>query len=89
MVTEREVSYFGMTYVVPTLVDSPEVILAVNVGGAVIPTLLSIYLLYRNHLWVRGLVATAAWRQSAMRSPSRSGASASACRSSWPLWSRC
>ncbi|MFY9627891.1 MAG: DUF1614 domain-containing protein [Methylocystis sp.] len=59
MVTEREVSYFGMTYVVPTLVDSPEVILAVNVGGAVIPTLLSIYLLYRNHLWVRGLVATA------------------------------
>lgn len=59
MVTEREVSYFGMTYVVPTLVDLPEVILAVNVGGAVIPTLLSIYLLYRNHLWVRELVATA------------------------------
>jgi uncharacterized membrane protein len=59
MVTEREVTYFGMRYVVPTLVDSPEVILAVNVGGAVIPTLLSIYLLSKNGIWGRGLIATA------------------------------
>jgi uncharacterized membrane protein len=58
MVTEREVTYFGMRYVVPTLVDSPEVILAVNVGGAVIPTLLSIYLLSKNGIWGRGLIAT-------------------------------
>jgi uncharacterized membrane protein len=45
MVIEREVTYFGMRYIVPVMVDSPGVILAVNVGGAVIPTLLSIYLL--------------------------------------------
>jgi uncharacterized membrane protein len=57
MVTEREVTYFGMRYIVPVMVDSPGVILAVNVGGAVIPTLLSIYLLTKNRLWERGLVA--------------------------------
>ena len=38
---------------------SPGVILAVNVGGAVIPTLLSIYLLTKNRLWKRGLIAIA------------------------------
>ena len=59
MVTEREVTYFGMRYIVPVMVGSPGVILAVNVGGAVIPTLLSIYLLSKNRLWERGLVAIA------------------------------
>jgi uncharacterized membrane protein len=58
-VTEREVTYFGMRYIVPVMVGSPDVILAVNVGGAVIPTLLSIYLLTKNRLWERGLVAIA------------------------------
>ena len=33
--------------------------IAVNVGGAVIPTLVSIYLLMKRQLWVKGLVATA------------------------------
>ena len=59
MVTEREVTYFGMRYIVPTIVGSPHVILAVNGGGAVIPTLLSIYLLSKNQLWWRGLIAIA------------------------------
>jgi uncharacterized membrane protein len=54
-----EVTFYGMRYVVPKLTGSPEVILAVNVGGAVIPTLLSIYLLSKNGVWGRGLVATA------------------------------
>jgi uncharacterized membrane protein len=58
MVSESEISYFGMRYASPTLIDSPEVVLAVNVGGAVIPTLLSIYLLSKNGLWGRGVIAT-------------------------------
>ena len=33
--------------------------IAVNVGGAVIPTLMSIYLLAKRELWVKGLLATA------------------------------
>jgi uncharacterized membrane protein len=59
MATEREVTYYGMRYIVPALTNSTDVILAVNVGGAVIPTLLSIYLLSKNGLWGRGLIATA------------------------------
>jgi uncharacterized membrane protein len=46
-----------MRYIVPMIVGSPSVILAVNVGGAVIPALLSIYLLSKNQLWRRGLIA--------------------------------
>ena len=34
-------------------------VIAVNVGGAVIPTLMSIYLLFKHELWAKGLVATA------------------------------
>jgi len=35
------------------------ILLAVNVGGAVIPTCMSIYLLARHQLWVPALIATA------------------------------
>jgi uncharacterized membrane protein len=52
------VTYFGMHYIVPELVQPPEVILVVNVGGAIIPAILSIYLLSKNRLWGRGLIAT-------------------------------
>lgn len=58
LVTQREVTYFGMRYVVPAVVERPEVILAVNLGGAVIPTLLSLYLLIKNELWGAGAIAT-------------------------------
>ena len=53
------VSFFGMQYVVPVVVEWPGTVIAVNVGGAVIPTLLSLYLLLKNELWVRGIVTTA------------------------------
>jgi len=55
----REIDYFGMRYVVPVVVQWPSTILAVNVGGAVIPTVLSLYLLVKNELWVPGAIATA------------------------------
>ncbi|GCA50020.1 hypothetical protein KGO5_02466 [Sinorhizobium sp. KGO-5] len=55
----RVVDYFGMRYVVPVVVDWPGTIIAVNVGGALIPILMSIYLLSKNGLWGRGLLATA------------------------------
>ncbi|WP_457797676.1 DUF1614 domain-containing protein [Methylocystis sp. S23] len=57
-VSEREIVYFGIPYMVPRVL-APQTVLAVNVGGAVIPTLLSFFLLSRNALWVRGLVAAA------------------------------
>jgi uncharacterized membrane protein len=54
-----EVSFFGMQYVVPTVVEWPGTVIAVNVGGAVIPGLLSLYLLFKNRMWLNGLIATA------------------------------
>jgi len=41
------------------VVEWPGTIIAVNVGGAVIPGLLSLYLLARNRLWGLGLIAIA------------------------------
>ncbi|VIO72854.1 hypothetical protein CI1B_45020 [Bradyrhizobium ivorense] len=51
------VDFFGMRYVVPYLA-SPSTILAVNVGGAVIPALMSAYLVLRYQLWLRAMIAT-------------------------------
>ncbi|MBL1258036.1 DUF1614 domain-containing protein [Methylocystis sp. Sn-Cys] len=59
IIDAREVVYYGVPYVVPRFVEEPQVILAVNVGGAVIPTVLSIFLLSRNAIWIRGALAVA------------------------------
>src|SRR5215469_10542822 len=52
------VDFFGMRYVVP-LVTYPGTVLAVNVGGAVIPTLMSTYLVLRYQLWLKAAIAVA------------------------------
>ena len=48
IVSGEETPFFGMRYVIPVVVNWPGTVIAVNVGGAVIPTLLSLYLLVRN-----------------------------------------
>ncbi|MGH6837697.1 MAG: DUF1614 domain-containing protein [Methylocella sp.] len=48
-----------MRYVIPVVVERPGTVIAVNVGGAVIPTLMSLYLLAKSQLWVRGVLAIA------------------------------
>jgi uncharacterized membrane protein len=55
----RAISYFGMQYVVPVVVDWPGTVIAVNVGGALIPGLMSLYLMACNRLWSKGLIAIA------------------------------
>jgi uncharacterized membrane protein len=57
MQTGEIVDFFGMRYVVPLVTSYPGTVLAVNVGGAVIPTLMSIYLVLRYQLWLRAAVA--------------------------------
>ncbi|MGA2289035.1 DUF1614 domain-containing protein [Bradyrhizobium sp.] len=52
------VDYFGMQYIVPVVVSWPGTVLAVNVGGAVIPTLMSSYLVLRYQLWLKAAIAT-------------------------------
>jgi len=59
VVSDRIIDFFGMRYVVPVVSDWGGTVVAVNVGGAVIPTMMSIYLLIKRELWAKGLVATA------------------------------
>src|SRR6201994_4331254 len=54
------VEFFGMRYVVPLVEQWPGTVLAVNIGGAVIPTLMSAYLVIRYDLWFKAILATAA-----------------------------
>lgn len=51
------VDFFGMRYVVPLVTAWPGTVLAVNVGGAVIPTLMSTYLVLRYELWLKAAIA--------------------------------
>ncbi|HEY4736123.1 MAG TPA: DUF1614 domain-containing protein [Xanthobacteraceae bacterium] len=51
------VDFFGMRYVVPPVTAWPGTVLAVNVGGAVIPTVMSTYLVLRYHLWMKAAIA--------------------------------
>lgn len=51
------VDFFGMQYVVPAVQQWPGTVLAVNVGGAVIPTLMSSYLMLRYQLWGKATIA--------------------------------
>ena len=59
IVSGEEVTFFGMHYMVPTVVEWPGTIIALNVGGAIIPALLSLYLLTKNRFWLQGVVAVA------------------------------
>lgn len=53
------IDFYGMRYNVPVVVDWPATVLAVNVGGALIPGLMSFFLLVRNRLWGPGVAGTA------------------------------
>jgi uncharacterized membrane protein len=52
-----QVTIFGMRHIIPFVTQWPGTIIAVNLGGAVIPAVLSIYLLVKNRLFYRGLLS--------------------------------
>lgn len=54
-----QVDFFGVAYIVPVVREWPATVIAVNLGGAVIPVLLSAYLVIRNRLYLPGLAAVA------------------------------
>jgi uncharacterized membrane protein len=54
------IDFFGMQYVIPLVQQWPGTVLAVNVGGAVIPTLMSSYLVLRYQLWGKATIAVIA-----------------------------
>ena len=53
------IDFFGMQYTVPQVENLRGTVVAVNVGGAVIPTIMSVYLLVTRQLWVPGAIAAA------------------------------
>jgi uncharacterized membrane protein len=59
VVSDRVVDFYGVRYVVPEVQEWPRTIIAVNVGGALIPAILSVYLLIKNRLYVQWFVAVA------------------------------
>jgi len=59
VVSRQVVEMFGVPFLAPVEVDWPGTIVAINVGGAVIPILLSFYLIVRYELWAFGALATA------------------------------
>jgi uncharacterized membrane protein len=58
LMSGAQVTFFGMQYSVPVVVEWPGTIVAVNVGGAIIPALVSLYLLFKYDLWIRAAIAT-------------------------------
>lgn len=58
-VTAGEIDFFGMTYIVPMVRRTHATVLAVNVGGAIIPVCLSLYLLLRHRLFLLAAIGTA------------------------------
>jgi uncharacterized membrane protein len=62
----EEIPFYGVPYVIPTVETWPGTILAVNVGGAIIPIVLSLILivknnLYRNAAWSVAIVSLACY----------------------------
>lgn len=51
MTSSRRISFYGIQYVVPVR-QQRETVLAVNLGGAIIPVLISLYLLFQTGAWV-------------------------------------
>ncbi len=59
VIVGQHVDFFGMEYILPTEVDWPGTIIAINLGGAIIPILISFYLLGKNRIWLPAIIATA------------------------------
>lgn len=58
-VVGERIDFFGTEYILPEEVDWPGTIIAINLGGAVIPIILSFYLVAKNNVWLQSIVTTA------------------------------
>ena len=59
IVTHEVVQFMGVPFLAPVAVNWPGTVLAINVGGALIPTLISLNLLVRYRLWLSAIIAVA------------------------------
>lgn len=58
-VSRQVVHFFGMRYIIPIVEQPQPTVIAINVGGAIVPTLISIFLFFSSGLFVQGLLGTA------------------------------
>ena len=56
VISDSYVDLFGMRHVIPMVRDWPGTVIAVNLGGAVIPFILSLYLTLKNKFYGRALL---------------------------------
>lgn len=56
VISGEEVTFFGVRYVIPRVQELQRTVIAVNMGGAVIPTLLSLYLMIKNGIYIQTLI---------------------------------
>jgi len=59
IVVEHAVNFFGVWYAVPEIVQEGRTIIAINLGGALIPAALSVYLLVKRAIYVQAAVGIA------------------------------
>lgn len=55
----QAISVFGWTYIVPPTIERGATVIAINVGGALLPILLSAYLFFRSRMYGRMLIGIA------------------------------
>src|SRR5262245_17819797 len=56
LVPPETTTIFGRTYLVPPAIEAGATVVAINVGGALLPILLSLYLFFRLRMYVRMLM---------------------------------
>jgi uncharacterized membrane protein len=59
LVTDSYVDFLGMRYIIPSEREWATTLIAINVGGAVIPLMLSVYLTVKNKLYNQALLGIA------------------------------
>jgi uncharacterized membrane protein len=59
VVAQQVVDFFGIRYIIPFVGYRERTVVAVNLGGAVVPTLISLYLLFTTGFFIRGLLGVA------------------------------
>ncbi len=59
VIVERTVNFFGVNYAVPQVEDRDGTIIAINLGGALVPIGLSVYLLFRHKIFIESAIGVA------------------------------
>ena len=59
IVVDRAVSFFGVWYAVPEVVRQGRTVIAINLGGALIPIALSVYLLIKQGIYAEAAIGVA------------------------------